>query len=653
MHLIKNHTARHYPLLKKIFFLSLCLLISHALFSQSKKIDSLKNLSQSLQGTALINIYNELSSELRTINADSGFFFAKKALEISLKEGDKKQEALSRLSLGASYHNNSNYELSVEQLSLAEQMGKELNDKQIMGTALAAVGMSKWVNGKIDEALAYNFRAVKLFDDIKDNKGSARAFVNISMIYQTQNNLILAEKYAKQSLELNKLANDPRTQIKALHTLANILGIQGKFNEALKIDSTGLEITKSTDNYFFSSTFYDNMANCYMYSNRYEDAEINFRKCIVIDSSFDNKKNMADTYLNLGNLYLMQKKIPQAIQLLDHSIDLSREGKYKQGEQQALLFLSDAYKQKGSYEEAFNYLKQSHAIEDSILNIASVNKIAELETVYQTEKKEQQLKLQNAVIQKKNYLLWGIGFIGLLLAIVVFSIYRRKKVQNKFILQQAIMKQQDIATKAIIEAEENERKRIAADLHDGVGQMMSAAKMNLSVFEAELPFVNEAQKISFENVIGLVDESCKEIRSVSHQMMPNALLKSGLASAVKEFIDKIDTRVIKVTLHTEGLSERVDNNTETVLYRVIQECVNNVLKHSGADHLDISLIKDLDGIAVTIEDNGKGFDSSDKLKFDGIGLKNIISRINYLKGTIDFDSAAGKGTLVAIHVPVG
>ena len=214
------------------------------------------------------------------------------------------------------------------------------------------------------------------------------------------------------------------------------------------------------------------------------------------------------------------------------------------------------------------------------------------------------------------------------------------------------MKQQDLATKAVIEAEENERKRIAGDLHDGVGQMMSAAKMNLSAFEDRIQFATTEDKLGYEKLIALVDESCKEVRAVSHNMMPNALLKAGLASAVKEFIDKIDSRVLKVNLYSEGLNERLDGNVETVLYRVIQECVNNVIKHSGANQLEISLVKDADGIAVTIEDNGKGFDTTQKSKFEGIGLKNIKTRIEYLKGTVDFDSSPGQGTLVAIHVPV-
>lgn len=181
---------------------------------------------------------------------------------------------------------------------------------------------------------------------------------------------------------------------------------------------------------------------------------------------------------------------------------------------------------------------------------------------------------------------------------------------------------------------------------------MSAAKMNLSSFESKALFRSEEEKASFEKIISLVDDSCKEVRNVSHNMMPNALLKAGLASAVKEFIEKIDSRTLKVNLHAEGLNERLDRNVETVLYRVIQECVNNVIKHSGANHLEISLIKDQDGISATIEDNGKGFDIRQREKFDGIGLKNIETRIGYLKGQIDFDSRPGKGTLVAIHVPL-
>jgi signal transduction histidine kinase len=158
--------------------------------------------------------------------------------------------------------------------------------------------------------------------------------------------------------------------------------------------------------------------------------------------------------------------------------------------------------------------------------------------------------------------------------------------------------------------------------------------------------------MSFEKIIRLVDDSCKEVRHVSHNMMPNALLKKSLASAIQDFVDKLDKKSLEIHFYTEGLEQRLDSNIETVFYRVIQECVNNVIKHSGATTLDISITRDSEGISATVEDNGKGFDSSDSEKFEGIGMKNIITRVGYLKGTVEFDSASGKGTAVIIHVPV-
>lgn len=215
-----------------------------------------------------------------------------------------------------------------------------------------------------------------------------------------------------------------------------------------------------------------------------------------------------------------------------------------------------------------------------------------------------------------------------------------------------LMRQQEQAIRAVMEAEENERERIARDLHDGVGQMMSAAKMNLSAFESELPFTDKEQRHSFEKIIRLVDESCREVRTVSHIMMPNALLKNNLGDAIREFTGKLNQKDLRIHVYTEGLDQRLDSGMETMLYRVVQECVNNTIKHAGADTMDISLIRDKDGISGTIEDNGKGFDASDPAVRKGIGIRNISSRIEYLKGTVDFDSSPGRGTVVAFHIPL-
>jgi signal transduction histidine kinase len=155
----------------------------------------------------------------------------------------------------------------------------------------------------------------------------------------------------------------------------------------------------------------------------------------------------------------------------------------------------------------------------------------------------------------------------------------------------------------------------------------------------------------FNKTLELVKESCNEVRQVSHNMMPNALLRKGLVNAVREFISQLNTGKLSIHLATEELKNPLPSHVETILYRVIQESVNNVVKHAQASVLDISINQDGAGIDVMIEDNGKGFDPSISRPTDGIGLQNISSRIQYLKGTVEWDSAPGRGTLVAIHIP--
>ncbi|RYF86606.1 MAG: sensor histidine kinase, partial [Chitinophagaceae bacterium] len=189
-------------------------------------------------------------------------------------------------------------------------------------------------------------------------------------------------------------------------------------------------------------------------------------------------------------------------------------------------------------------------------------------------------------------------------------------------------------------------------LHDGLGQLFSAVKMNLSGISDHLQFKDDHSKEMFNKTLDMVDESCREVRVISHQMAPNVLLKSGLSAAIRDFISKIDARKLKINLETFGLQERLSQNTEAVLYRVVQESVNNVIKHSGASSLDIQLTKDEEGINAMIEDNGKGFDTHGNGHTAGMGMKNIRSRVDYLKGTVDFSSEPGRGTLVAIHIPL-
>jgi two-component system NarL family sensor kinase len=230
--------------------------------------------------------------------------------------------------------------------------------------------------------------------------------------------------------------------------------------------------------------------------------------------------------------------------------------------------------------------------------------------------------------------------------------YNRHKLKQEARLQAEVIHQQALASKGIIEAEERERKRIAGELHDGVGQLFTTVKMNMEILMERFLVRRPDADVLAEKTMAMVDESCVEVRSIAHQLMPNALIKSGLVTALRDFINKIPSEKLKITIETKGIDKGLENTTETVLYRVIQESVNNVIKHADATALDILLLCDKNEITVSIEDNGKGFNTAGMDKFAGIGLKNMISRVEYLKGSVDISSSPGKGTLVAIFIPL-
>ncbi len=611
-------------------------------------------LRQKLQNTSTqksrIDISNSISYEMRIYEPDSALQIATDNLLLAQKENYQFGAAVATLCAGMAHSVKGNFEIALESGIKAFAVAEKLNDDSLRAVANMVMAVAYYNKSNYDISIEKSLQAINNFKKINNAEGIVKARIGMAQVYQLKNDLPAAEKILKELLV--EKTTDAKVQVNIMHTLANVYGMQEKYKEAFALDETSLAISEKNDFKFLTSGIYDNMANCYMYSGDAANAKKYFALCIAIDSSFGNSKQMADTYLNLGQLALMNKDYSTAIQQLQHSIALSKTTGYRQGAYTAYLTLGQAFSKNNQMDSALAATNQGYKIKDSVLNKSTENKIAELETLYQTEKKEQELLLQKNEISKKNFLLAGAALALLLTVLSGWLYYRKRNLQNKIALQNEVLHQQDIASKAVIDAEENERKRIAADLHDGIGQMMSVAKMNLSVFEGDLNFKSAEQKKQFENVIAMVDESCREVRNVSHQMMPNALLKSGLASAVKEFISRIDTRILKVSLHTEGLNERLEGNVETVLYRVIQECVNNVLKHSGANNLDISIMKDGSGISASIEDNGRGFDISRREKFEGIGLKNIFSRIKYLNGSIDFTSAPGQGTAVVIQLPL-
>ena len=532
-------------------------------------------------------------------------------------------------------------------------IARKNTDSVSVAEIMRHVGVASYFKGNYDVA-AVNFQsAIAILEKANQPAKLAPVYNELAKLYRKTRNLDRALQNYNKADALYRQLKDSTGIAMILNESGVVFEYREDFAEAINRYTASLEIAEKKGDSLSVSYSLSNIAGVYVIQKKYDVAEKNLLRALSIREMLKDSFAIALTYSDLGVAMNGKGDFPKAIGYLEKSNQMAEKLKYPELQSNNYNELSAIAQKQGDFQHAFSYFLKRSALRDSLYALEKTKQIEEMNAKYETAQREQEIQHQKNKIRVQKLLMAGISGLVILTSLLLVSWYRRNKLRQETAMKTELMQQQEMAIRAVMEAEENERQRIAKDLHDGVGQMMSAAKMNLSAFESELAFTTEEQRKSFEKVINLVDESCREVRTVSHVMMPNALLKNNLGDAIREFTGKLNQKNLRVEVYTEGLEHRLDSNIETMLYRVVQECVNNTIKHSGASTLDISLIRDKDGISGTIEDNGKGFDSSDPEKLKGIGIKNISSRIEYLKGTVDFDSAPGRGTVVAVHIPIG
>lgn len=528
---------------------------------------------------------------------------------------------------------------------------RELGAKSCEARSITNLGAVEANRGNYPAALKYYMESLSIWELLNNSRGILLSKNNIAQVYGYLKSPVLEYQFLKEA-EAIALKDQMEEELGIVKTnlsifYANTANFRAALNEQLAALAINLKFNKLS----LVSLGYSNAGAYLFYLHKIDSAILFYRQSKELGEKINDKKAIALSWSNLAEAFATKGISDTAIIYYEKAIMVSKQIGLKEILSFSYEQLAEIYKNKHEFDKALQFTVLKQSIKDSILNATATKQLAEMQTKYETAKKEQKIQQQQFEITKKNYWIAGTMSFVLLAGLMGYSFYRSNKLKQAQKMQVEIIHQQDMATTAVIKAEENERKRIAGDLHDGIGQTMSAAKLNLSGIKNRLDFKDDNDKVTFEKIEYLIDESCKEVRSISHNMMPNTLLKNGLSSAVKEFIDKIDSRVLKVNVYSEGLNEKIESNAETVLYRVIQESVNNVIKHAGATMLDITLIKDGDNISATIEDDGKGFNMTDIKNKEGIGLKNIQSRIAFLKGTVEWEAQIGKGTVVVINIP--
>jgi signal transduction histidine kinase len=317
----------------------------------------------------------------------------------------------------------------------------------------------------------------------------------------------------------------------------------------------------------------------------------------------------------------------------------------------------------GDFAAAATYYRRLAEVSRQIFDTEKNNRLLTLERQYETEKKERRILEQQLNIQRQNtqkrlmLILFSLLLAAALVGLLWFRSrlrYNRRiaaqeaELQNRRIREME-QEQKLLAAGAMLDGQEEERKRIAKDLHDGLGGLLSTIKLHFNAVQEQVRQLEALQ--AYQRAGEMIDSACEEVRRISHNMMPGALAKLGLIAAVEDLVEDLRrASKLDISIQTQQWASRLDEAREAMLFRIVQELLYNAVKHAEASRIAVQLVHSDQMVTLTVEDNGKGFDPEQAKLTGGLGLKSIASRVHYLGGSVQFNSVAGKGTSVIVKV---
>ncbi len=632
-----------------------CLILAfHSAYAQ---VDSLDQKLEGLEGQELVDKLNVLSFTIAQSDPNRAKQMANEAAEksLELKYYFGAADAMHKLSVAYRFQGYYNDALVYADSAFGYLEGNEA------ASLRAAIHSNKGVcyryKGEYEEALKSYQKAIELHKEVNQNTDVATVLNNVGVMFMYMEDYDKALSYYDEALEIQKEENNRKEIANIYNNYAIVYANQGVLDSALVYFEKSYEIEKELNNLQGMSECINNIGAVYYYMGDADSAIEQFRESYRIDSTLGDVRGQISTLSNIAEMRNEMGNPREAIKILEKCLRMANEIDSKHDREISLANLASSYKNLGDFEKALEYHVQYVAVHDSVLGESQQEIVQELETQYQTKEKEQQIKIQGLELEEadlkiraRNNMVLGLSGILVLALVSGFLGYRFIQSKKDAELQRAIAAEQKNQLDAVITATEQEKRRMARELHDGIGQQLSSIKLGLSNIFNQISNSTEENKTKFQILEKVVDESARDVRELSHRMMPKSLSELGLGAALQDSVEKsLGLNNIRFNFHDDTDGNRFDSQIEVNIYRVAQELINNILKHSGADRVSIDLLKEDETLVLAVKDNGKGFDPE---KDQGHGLLNIKSRLQQINASLHFDFPEEGGTETTIKTPL-
>lgn len=685
------YSKNHFTLLCALIFI----LSGNLTAGNSEQIDSLeKQLFNNTSDTEKINILESLIY-LSYSNPDKCIEYAGMELELSKKNNILESQINSLNCLGYLHKVKGNYNKALEYLlksyglsKFLESENSDLSYKLAVSVAAQEVGDTydylydfksalKFYNISLEINKKYNFKeemvksyynigclyhkfkyyqkAVEyLYEALKVDKDNSimKGRINVATgdIYLDWGMNDDAMKNYYYAYNTGKIFNDKEVLLHSISKIGLINFKSDKIDEAINNFEKSLVFAKEVQDSLAVINSLSLLGECYLRNNSLDKAFYYFNESLKLSEEKNIESKISNNLHYIGRLDFEWQKYRESINNLEKSLNIALKIGFIEVMQKDYEFLSEAYLALNDYENAFEYHVLYTNLKDSLFNEITHQQVTEIQTKYETEKKEQEIKsltqdkkIQMLEIQKNKTKMYSIVMISVLVIIITslgINAYRKKQTKRKLFLQ-------------TIDTEEKERRRYSQDLHDGLGPLLSS--VNLYILNVlNLMQEEDIKEIKLlERANELLENAIDDTKSIANNLTPRVISECGLFTALKLFFEKINSSgKIEIIYTISNEEKKLDETIEIILYRAILELVNNTIKHAGAEIIEININVKEKELSINYKDNGKGFDFEKTIsnKKRGLGITNIINRINSINGSCEFDSKTGKGTSVKINL---
>lgn len=484
-------------------------------------------------------------------------------------------------------------------------------------------------------------------------KAVAIIFMNNNERQKASEYLDEAQNYVEKATKRSPTLAESKMETYIINA-ENLVELKHFYDAKKVLDKAFLTLKKFpesnlNDSYFYSEGIY------YAKQNKYAQALASYEKGIKSAKKHQNAIALNRLKFAEYEILFKLKEYEKAKNNLEYLLEntpfiVDKKNYYNE--------LSKVYSAVKNYDKAYFYANKYNIVNDSLNNTKFKKEIVELEAKYKKAENEKKITALQSQNEKAALLVYNnrlnsflFAVLSVLLFLIVLFLWILNKNQKKLSFQKEINHQQELAalenqqklsvSNALIEGEEVERKRIARDLHDGLGSMLSGLKIHLKLAEKD--------NINATEVTTLLDNSIKELRNISQNLMPESLLKLSLEHALRDLCMANSNTITNIEFQYLIKKLNLSKNYQIFIYRIIQELLNNALKYANASEILVSCSQNKETFFITVEDNGIGFNVSEKSNI-GMGLRNIKNRVEFLNGKLEIESIINKGTSVYIEL---